>query len=468
MVRDIAGNGEGTIGQRPASGFASAIRAFGALMVCIAGLIVFSSNALAQANIHNGGVPLNVDQNTSTTSSGTLEDRGSDSNAGTIPYNGAQFDFDYVLTGDGVFNDGVEYRVQSGTQIIYLQTRFVDVANNNFVTYTIDFDRDGVGRGVEGLTFRIGGLDNEDTNRIEFRYQGTLINVSTAYLSGVSVNDANQITAALLSPTLLEVASRNESGASGDLTLNFGEITVPPGVLVDEVRIVAGKNPGRPSSANNTISFFNFDWLPIPIDAVNDSADGVNGTDGQSNVLNVLTNDTLDDPNTPATDPATTTNVVITQDATSNAGVTLNEATGEISVAAGTPPSTYTVNYTICQDPGSTVPANCDSAVATITVTPRVDLSVTKSNGTDAVVSGSTATYSITVTNSGPDAAVGAVVSDTPGAGIICDAAAPVTITGDGVPAGTFTFADLSGAGITLGTLNNGESAILSYSCQVN
>jgi hypothetical protein len=43
-----------------------------------------------------------------------------------------------------------------------------------------------------------------------------------------------------------------------------------------------------------------------------------------------------------------------------------------------------------------------------------------------------------------------------------------VTIAGNGVPVGTFSVSDLTGAGITLGTLTAGQATRLSYSCQVN
>ncbi|MBV7264999.1 DUF11 domain-containing protein [Erythrobacter ani] len=460
MQCEFAGYGGSEIGDKTAGvRMANTIRcAFVRVLLGFA-LLAASSSAWAQANIHNGGVPLNTDQNSSNTASGTLQDRASDSAAGTTPYNGAQFDFGYSVNGGGRWNGGVEYRVQNGIQILYLQATNVPVNQNRFAFYTIDFTR-----GVENLTFRIGGLDFQDTNRIQFFYQGTALNVSTAYFTGSSVNGSNVISAQLLSPTTLEVASRNNNGASQDLTLNYGEVTVPAGVLVDEVRVLAGKNSGI--SGNNTISFWNFNWSPIPIDAQDDSEDGVNGVDGQTNVLNVLGNDTLDDPNTAGSDAATTANVTISQDATTNANVTLDESSGEISVAAATPAGTYTVDYTICQI--NSVPANCDSAVATITVSPQVDLAIVKSNGVDEVFSGSTTTYTLTVTNNGPDEAVGPLVTDAPGAGISCDPGAVVTITGDGAPAGSFAFSDLSGTGITLGTLDNGQSATLSYSCQVN
>ena len=109
-----------------------------------------------------------------------------------------------------------------------------------------------------------------------------------------------------------------------------------------------------------------------------------------------------------------------------------------------------------------------DSSSATVTVSPSANLSVVKSNGVTNVLKGSTVTYSVLVTNNGPDSTTGAVVTDVVGAGLTCPSGNAVTITGNGVPSGSFNIGNLTSAGITLGTLGNGQSATLTYSCQVN
>lgn len=101
------------------------------------------------------------------------------------------------------------------------------------------------------------------------------------------------------------------------------------------------------------------------------------------------------------------------------------------------------------------------------------NLSLTKTNtpglngevdqGNDTVAAGTNTTYTIRVTNNGPDPVTGAIVRDTPGAGLTCST---VTITGPGAPTGPFTMAQLA-AGITLGTLNANETAIVSVTCAV-
>lgn len=97
----------------------------------------------------------------------------------------------------------------------------------------------------------------------------------------------------------------------------------------------------------------------------------------------------------------------------------------------------------------------------------NADVMIFKSNGTTTVTSGSTTTYSLLVNNSG-GTTNGVVVRDVVGSGLTCPTGNSVSISGDGVPAGSFTIGDLTGAGITLGTLANGQSTTLTYSCSVN
>ncbi len=119
-----------------------------------------------------------------------------------------------------------------------------------------------------------------------------------------------------------------------------------------------------------------------------------------------------------------------------------------------------------------------DDLDESVNITSSIDLVITKTNtpgvngevdqASDTLVSGTTTTYTLTVTNNGPDTAVGAVVSDVIDSGLTCDSSNIVTITGDGVPSGSFSVADLTGAGIILGTLTISQSTILSYDCLVN
>lgn len=113
-----------------------------------------------------------------------------------------------------------------------------------------------------------------------------------------------------------------------------------------------------------------------------------------------------------------------------------------------------------------------------LTIAIAADFSITKTNTPgvngevdqtdDTLTSGQTTTYTLVATNNGPSTVTGAVVTDTPTTGLTCTGTDAVTLAGDGVPTGSFTIADLTGGGITLGTLTDGQSTTLTYSCEVN
>lgn len=94
----------------------------------------------------------------------------------------------------------------------------------------------------------------------------------------------------------------------------------------------------------------------VPIVATNDAAT-ISGTTGATNVINVLTNDTLNGLQ------ATTGNTILST-VTSNPKLVLN-GNGSINVVNPTTGGTYVMTYKICQ---LDRPTNCDEATVTITV----------------------------------------------------------------------------------------------------
>jgi len=205
--------------------------------------------------------------------------------------------------------------------------------------------------------------------------------------------------------------------------------------------------------------------------ALNDTASGIDGVNGQTNVLNAFTDDMIGGV------AASPSNVILAVATGSSVPteLTFNTSTGAIDVAPGTAGGSYSFTYEICNSDRTNL---CTTAVVTVNVDFNADLSLTKTNtpgvngnvdqASDTVTSGDTTTYTIVVTNNGPDSVSNAIVTDTIGTGLTCPSANTVTITGNGVPTGSFDVADLTGAGIILGTLANGEAATLVYSCQVN
>lgn len=104
-----------------------------------------------------------------------------------------------------------------------------------------------------------------------------------------------------------------------------------------------------------------------------------------------------------------------------------------------------------------------DSATVTIPAEnrkPSTDLSVIKEQTATGFV--------IRVTNTGPDSVSGVIVSDAVGRGSSCRPSNPVKIAATGAPESGSSIANLTGQGIVLGTLNSGQTAILSFSCQGN
>jgi hypothetical protein len=91
--------------------------------------------------------------------------------------------------------------------------------------------------------------------------------------------------------------------------------------------------------------------------ATADTAGPINGLTGGTNVVNVLTNDTLNGASVSISQVNLTT-------ITPNANLTLNPD-GSIDVASNTPPGIYTLVYQICE---VSDPTNCQSATVTISV----------------------------------------------------------------------------------------------------
>jgi uncharacterized repeat protein (TIGR01451 family) len=88
----------------------------------------------------------------------------------------------------------------------------------------------------------------------------------------------------------------------------------------------------------------------------------------------------------------------------------------------------------------------------------------------DTVVSGTATTYTITVTNLGPDAANGAVVTDPAPTNLTCATATCAASGGAAcpVPTGAALVTALQGAGATVPTLPNGGSVVITLNCTVN
>lgn len=109
--------------------------------------------------------------------------------------------------------------------------------------------------------------------------------------------------------------------------------------------------------------------------------------------------------------------------------------------------------------------------VCTITNTARLtDLSISKTSDAPSAVSGDLRTFTVLVTNTGPEAADGAIVADTPGTGLTCPPAGnPVTCTAAGgaqCPA-SGALSGLTGSGVAIPTLPSGGTVTFLVPCRV-
>jgi gliding motility-associated-like protein len=156
--------------------------------------------------------------------------------------------------------------------------------------------------------------------------------------------------------------SAGTTGVFPTLDTTSGVVTVPAntpaGSYTIHYQICEELNPGNCDDANVTVPV-----TAAVIDAVNDTILDIDGTIGNPNAGNVLSNDTLNGSNLTIAQVILT----ITEVATSIGGapVPVVSPTGQISVPPGTAAGTYTIKYAICESSNQT---NCDSAIVTIEV----------------------------------------------------------------------------------------------------
>jgi uncharacterized repeat protein (TIGR01451 family) len=97
----------------------------------------------------------------------------------------------------------------------------------------------------------------------------------------------------------------------------------------------------------------------------------------------------------------------------------------------------------------------------------QAQLGIAKTDNVTTVAAGTTITYTVTASNGGPDAAAGAIVRDTPSAGLNCTSVTCSSSALNMCPAASFPFASLS-AGITIGpSFPAGSTATLLVTCGV-
>lgn len=183
---------------------------------------------------------------------------------------------------------------------------------------------------------------------------------------------------------------------------------------------------------------------------------------------------------TVAGQPATLTNVTIRVIGSSNPGVTLDPATGLITLAPGLPAGPYTVDYEICS---VAVPTVCDTTTETVYQAPVGAIETTKTLATtddgDGILGvGDLVTFTITVENQSNTSVTNLTLTDTfttiAGAGLTLDSGPTFVSSSAGSPAGTLavdeiatytatftlTIDAVSGGGIRNTVTANGETVV--------
>ncbi|OXA76432.1 hypothetical protein B0A65_18820 [Flavobacterium frigidimaris] len=249
------------------------------------------------------------------------------------------------------------------------------------------------------ITVRATAIEaNNDTvlNINGFNGQANVVNaITNDNLNGVAAQLA-EITIAVVTP-----ATPINAGPVPTLDIVSGNVSVPAGTpsgtYTIRYSICENLNPTNCSQADIIVTV-----ISGPIIANDDAATGINGLDGAANVVNVLTNDLLD--NAAPTLSQVKITVLSPADPISGGRVpVLNASTGLVSVPAGTSSGIYTIVYSICENLNA---VNCDQAVIKISVSqPGITLVkrgvFSDTNGDGYAQPGELIRYSFRITNTG-------------------------------------------------------------------
>lgn len=129
--------------------------------------------------------------------------------------------------------------------------------------------------------------------------------------------------------------------------------------------------------------------------------------------------------------------------------------------ATVTPGGSYSAGGTV----GGNNYASASTTNEDITIISTAKLSISKTNTVTSVVAGSTSSYAITVTNSGPGNAPGAIIKDPVAAGLSCTAVTCSIVSGTASCPTTLTIALLQGSGFVMPTFNNGAVVQFLVTC---
>lgn len=146
-------------------------------------------------------------------------------------------------------------------------------------------------------------------------------------------------------------------------------------------------------------------------------------------------------------------------------------ATINVTPKAGALPGPIANTATIPAGSGGDINnSNNSSSTSTTLAAAVTDLQITKTDGTTQATQGGTTTYTIVVTNAGPTAASGAVITDPAATGLSCTTASCTAAGGASCPVqtGATLVSALQGAGAAIPVLPVNGSVTLTMTCTVN
>lgn len=298
-------------------------------------------------------------------------------------------------------------------------------------------------------------LTNVNANRTTIGYSA-----NTAYASGATANVGGSNYSGLAAgPTTDDVTLLPDLSVSK--SMNTPTFTIGTSSLS---YVIVGRNNGRPIADQ---VYANTQATAQSATAIMSTPLSITDTLPTGMTLTAVTN------NTPAiwTCSANATSTTFTCSA-SAAVYPMAAATNLVTVTA-----TVALSSLACPGPqvnsvtfttsalGDAVPS---SNIGTVTtpINCSANLTVTKTDGRTTVTAGGTTSYTVTFANLGPASGDGALLTDTPGAGLICSVASCIP-TGAGVCPLAGLLPNLLGGGLTLPAFASGSTLAFIVGCNV-
>ncbi|MES2398524.1 MAG: hypothetical protein V4573_00955 [Pseudomonadota bacterium] len=244
-------------------------------------------------------------------------------------------------------------------------------------------------------------------------------------------------------------------------SLNTPTFTIGTGSLA---YVVVGRNNGRPIADQ---VYANTQATGQSATAIISTPLSITDTLPVGMTLTALTN------NTPAvwTCTANATSTTFTCSASAAvypmaAATNLVTVTAPVAVSSQACPGPAINTATFTTSPlGDAVPSN-NTGTVTTPINCATNLTVTKTDGKTTVTAGGTTSYTVTFASLGPATGDGAVVLDTPGAGLSCSVAS-CTPSGTGVCPVAGQWPNLLSGGLTLSSFASGSTLSFVVSCNV-